>query len=484
MGASTVSQELGGFVARTRFADIPSDVVERAKTCLLHNLGVTLAGRRAERYAHKLVASTYASPREATLFYDGSRVSVEGAALANAALMHARTQDDYHAPSSAHPGGSLTPAAIAVAEVNGRSGKDFLTALVLGYEVAGRIGRHFDKPATARGFRPAPLYGVFGAAAAAARLMGLSAGQTADALGYAANLSSGLGQTWVEGANEWRFHLGLAARNGIFAARIASTGASAAPHSFEGRAGYFRAVSGTLDPLEAVCVKLGEDWQLRAVTQKRFPLCALLQGPVQMMLTLAQTQNLAADKVAEITLALSPFEAAYPGIDSRGPFTDQGGTLMSAQFCLSMALIDRKATLGGLLRFDDPAIRDLMARVHVNADENLKLLSSRLSVRTRDGRTLAADTMTTDVRNTFTFDETAGLVRDLLPEMSVSARQVDALVETVRTLERAPDLGRLLRCFKSERGASAKPRSAPRIAARRPAKKRGRTATARKRVAR
>lgn len=485
MTGPTVSQRLGDFVAKTKFSDLPADVLERAKACLLHNLGVALAGRRAERFAHKLAASAYNAPREATLFWDGTRVSAEGAALANAALMHARTQDDYHSPSSAHPGSSLTPAAIAVAEIEQRSGKDFLNAVVLGYEIAGRIGRHFDKPATARGFRPAPIYGVFGSAAACAKLMNLSGRQVADAIGFAANLSAGLGQTWVEGANEWRFHTGIAARNGLFAARIAATGAMAAPHSLEGRAGYFRAVSGTLDHLDAVTAGLGAEWQIRDVTQKLFPLCALLQSPVQMMIELTRANDLEPEKVEVIDVYLSPFEAKYPGIDSRGPFTDQGGTLMSAQFCLSLALTERKTTLAGLLRFDDPAIRDLMPRIHVHADESLGPLCSRVSVRTRDGRSLTANTDLTPSGSKYSFEETADLVRAMLPEMTATARQVDMLIDTVESLERQPDLVRLLRCFKNERGATPKPARGVRAGpARRATKKPGRAAQSRKRVTR
>jgi 2-methylcitrate dehydratase PrpD len=453
---STISERLGEFVATTKYADFPADVIERTKACLLHNIGVSLAGRRAERYAHKLVASAYHSPREATLFWDGRRVSAEGAALANAALMHARTQDDYHSPSSSHPGSSLMPAAIAVAEIEQRSGKDFLTALILGYEVAGRMGRNFDKAATQRGFRPAPIYGVFGAAAASARLMNLSGRQVADAIGFAANLSAGLGQTWVEGTNEWRFHVGIAARNGLFAARIAATGATAARHSLEGSAGFFRAVSGHLDHVDGVLADLGKHWQIRDVTQKLFPLCALLQSPVQMMLGIAREHDLSPEQIEEIAVFLSPFEAKYPGIDSRGPFTDQGGTLMSAQYCLSLALLERKMTMSGLLRFDDPAIHKLMTRVHVRSDDALGLLCSRLSVRTRDGRALAAETQLTPTASKFSFEETAGLVRSMAPEMTVSAHQIEALIDAVHTLERQPDLTRLLRCFKGARGTTPK----------------------------
>jgi 2-methylcitrate dehydratase PrpD len=148
--------------------------------------------------------------------------------------------------------------------------------------------------------------------------------QVAHAIGFAANLASGLGQTWVEGGDEWRFHIGLAARNGLLAARMAAGGAKAAPHSLEGVAGFYGATSGNLDHLDRVLADLGRHWQVIDVTQKLFPICALLQGPVANTIKLASDGNLVAGDVKGITVYLSPFEAKYPGIDSRGPFNDQG----------------------------------------------------------------------------------------------------------------------------------------------------------------
>ncbi|MBI4591069.1 MAG: MmgE/PrpD family protein [Candidatus Rokubacteria bacterium] len=446
--AKTLTEHFGEFVAQTKLAELPPEVIAKAKTCLLHNLGVALAGRRAEELVHSLVARAYAIPRESTLFWDGSRASAEGATLANAALMHARTQDDTHFPSSTHTGSTVIPAALAMAEAHGRTGGEFLTAMVLGYEVAARVGREYDTITTPRGFRATSIFGVFGAAAAAARLMGLPAEGVASALGFAANLAGGLGQTWIEGSSEWRFQVGIAGRNGIFAARIAARGAVAARESLEGVAGFYQAFGGTLDPAETTTAGLGKDWEILEVTLKPFPVCAIHQSPVGMMIQLATTHELRPDHVAEIILHLSPYEATYPGINGLGPFSDQGGTLMSAQYCMALALIDRKATLDGLFRFDDPTIRELSKRVRVVSDESLAPLCSRLSVRTVDGRLLTAETVATPTTHRFTFDEDAALIRALAPEMVEPADRTERLVEAVRGLERQPGLTQLLSCFK------------------------------------
>ena len=445
----TVTAELGEFVAHTKFSELPREVVERAKTCLLHNLGVALAGRRAERLVHALVARHYALPAEATLFWDGSKVSAEGAALANAALMHARTQDDTHFPSSTHTGATVIPAALAVAEAQGRGGEDLLAAMVLGYEMAARVGREYDTITTPRGFRATSIYGVFGAAAAAARLMGLGAEATVAALGFAANLAGGLGQTWVEGTSEWRFQVGFAGRNGILAARIAAGGASAARESLEGVAGFYPAFGGTADHARVALAGLGKDWQVIEVTLKPYPVCAVQQTPVAMMIDLATTHDLKPADVQEIVLELNPYEARYPGTDAVGPFTDQGGTLMSGQFCMALALTDRKATLDGLFRFEDRVLGELIRRTRIVANEAMPPVSSRLTVATVDGRRLTRETIATASTHKFGFDEDADLVRGLVPEMEVGPDVVERLISTVRALERQPDLSALLACFAS-----------------------------------
>src|SRR5690606_31644308 len=114
-------------------------------------------------------------PGRATLLASGAHCSADWAALANGALFHVRSQDDVHLASTAHPGAPVIAAALAVAETHSASGKAFLEAMVLGYEVLCRTGRDFDQEATERGFRPAGIWGGFGAAAASARLMGLDA---------------------------------------------------------------------------------------------------------------------------------------------------------------------------------------------------------------------------------------------------------------------------------------------------------------------
>ena len=367
----SLTERLGAFAAATGLEAVPAAVVERAKVSLLHDFAMAMAGRSRETVAHVVAKRCWPSPAEATLLHDGMRVSLEGAAFANAALMHARSQDDTHAGSTSHPGTAVIPAALALAEAQGQSGAEFLLAVVLGYEILGRVGRDFDHLMTARGLRAAAVFGGFGAAAAAAKLLRLSAPQTAHALGLAAHLAGGLAQVWEEGSAEGPLQLGFAARNGLSAARAAQAGATAARAMLEGERGFYRAYADTKAPVVEATEGLGAVWQLAEATVKPHPVCAILQGPVNATLHLLDAHDIAPAAVEGVVLELNPYEATYPGVDNGGPFASNIATKMSAQFSLALTIIDRRMTLDGLFRYADPAIAALAARVRVVANPEI-----------------------------------------------------------------------------------------------------------------
>ncbi len=442
MSQTSLTHVLGHLVADTPSAAIPPAILERARVSLLHNLTVGLVGRARPSMAHVLAKSFWGVPAEASLLRDGARVSLEAAAFANAALMNARSQDDTHPGSTSHPGSPTMGAALAVAEVTGTSGAEFLVATVLGYEVLCRIGRDFDERFTERGFRAAAMLGGFGAVGAASRLMRLSGTQTAHALGLMANLSGGLAQVWREGSAEAPLQLGFAARNGISAARAAACGAAAASFALEGPAGYYRAFADTSAPPVQALAGCGETWQLDEVTVKPYPVCAILQGPVGALLDVLETHGVAAHAVAGIDLALSPYEAAYPGIDYTGPYASSIATKMSAQFSLALAAVDGRVTLDGLDRVNDATVLALSRLVRVTPAPDIAPRLCRLTVQLVDGRILHAAVNAPVGRPSF--DEAAKFARALAPEIGAEISAVTRLVDAVAMLDRATDVSAVI----------------------------------------
>ena len=432
---TSLSQAIGAFVAATAFEEIPPDVVLRAKVSLAHNLAMAIAGRAREQVGQAAAKRFWAEPREASLLHDGTRVSVAAAALANAALMHARSQDDTHPGSTSHPGGAVMPAALAIAELQGASGRAFLAAVILGYEALFRVGRDHHEAITARGFRAAGVLGGFGAAAACARLLGLSGEETAHALGLAAHLAGGLSQVWREGSDEWPFQLGFAAQNGILGARLAMAGATAGREILEGSGGFFRAYAGDAAARDR---SFAPQWGFRDVTVKAFPVCAILQGPLHATLRLARARAIDATQVAGVALVLNPYEADYPGVDNAGPFASNTATKMSAQFSLAVALIERRLTMDDLYRFGDARICDFAGKVRVVRDPAVALRESRVRVELADG-TVLEDQIDAAVGQPI-FAEMAGFCAMLAGEIGTEPRAFDAMLEAVDAIDAAPDV--------------------------------------------
>ncbi|TDB86916.1 MmgE/PrpD family protein 4 [Actinomadura sp. KC216] len=433
----TLAERIAEFTASLDLAAVPPGVVEKAKVTLLHNLGVGLAG-------HRLAATGFAFAKEhgacdpsrgARLPVDGTAVTVESCALATGALIHARTQDDTQVSVSVHLGSTTLPALLALADRADLHGRDLLTAMIAGYEAASVIAEGHAGPSTTRGFRATSVYGPLAAAAASARLLGLDTGQTISALGLAAAFGGGTNQTWLAGTQEWRYQVGSASRNGMVAALLAAQGVTGAPDALGGAAGHLRAFSGIEEA--PTTAGLGDDWRIRRVTYKPYPICAINQVPVTVLTGLARRHGIKADDVASVTAELSPDDAAYPGIDARGPFRDVGGTLMSLPYCLAVALRNGGIELDDLTGFDDPALMDLTRRITVAAADDVPQGGCRITVTTRDQT--RTDAFAPD-ETTFNWDrdETAARLRAMVAETPLPPPRLDEFIAVALDLDRRP----------------------------------------------
>ena len=429
---SSLTQRIGQFTSALGREQIPPAVWEKGKVSLLHNLGVGLAGQdllMAPGYAQSL--GEQGPMACARLLISGRPATPETAAFVNAALMHARAQDDVYFPGLTHAGAIMSPAVLAVAEQLGSSGSEVITALIAGYEAMGAISQGFARRTTPRGFRASGIYGGFAAAAGVARLLRLDAQATAHALGMAASAASGTNQTWVSGTQEWQMQLGLASRNGILAARLAAVGATAAPDALEGSAGFYRAFLGEVDGVEGVGRDLGQTWRSLDVTYKPFAVCAILQAPVTQAMALSERHQLKAEEIAAVRLRLNPAEAAYPGTDSQGPFSDIGATLMSAPFCMALALIERKVLGRDLKRLDDARLSPLIGRSTVTPDASLGTRSFVLEVDLRNGQTLKHVEQTQGEPFNWNRDEVRANLLAMAAEMPCDLAGIDQLCQRV-----------------------------------------------------
>ena len=315
----------------------------------------------------------------------------------------------------------VLPAALAAAEHTGADGEALLAGIVAGYETALRIGRGHAAAASRRGFRTTPLYGVIGAAAAAARLHGLPTERTVDALALAANLAGGLREFAVAGTDEYVLQAGSAARSGLTAAWCAAQGMRGAPTILEGPAGFLRAYGAEAGGVDSRLVEgLGTSFEMMAVTAKRWPVCQFHRGVVRGVIALraaaaagaeietetagAEIETETAGAVAaggaagamatasaasRIRVTMNPFEADFFGVRRTEVFESFAHTFMSAPFCAALAWVEGAVTLAGMHAFADPRVLAVARRVDVIASPERPRYEPRVDIVLEDGRTLA-----------------------------------------------------------------------------------------------
>jgi len=439
---SSALSELAGFAAQRA---LPAHVVEKAKACVLYAAAVGIACLRSPQAAQAAAASP-PSTGKATRFLDNTKCDPAGAAFANATLFHARVQEDAHA--AGHVGVVVVPTALAMAETTGASGADLLSAVAMGYETALRIGRDHAADLSARGFRTTPAYGVFGAAAAAGRLMGFSAQTMTHALGLAANMAGGLREFAAAGSEDFAFQAGTAAANGITAARLAAAGAGSSPSVLEGEAGFYRAFGETGRRYAArLAAGLGTEFEIMGVTYKPYPICQFHRGIVRGCLELRSRARRA--PLASLTIRMNPFEADFFGVRFAGPFRSFPQTFMSAPFCASLAWARGSVTLAGLTDFEDADVLALVPRVTVLSDKQRARYSPLVQARLADDTRLEWEERERADAYLLTWDTARRMTATLAAEAGVSAAAAERLIAEVERLDGARDVEALVGALSS-----------------------------------
>ncbi len=298
--AASVSEALGAFAHASRWADLPAPVRHEAKRSLLNFFGCALGvAQTAPIEAAVRVLKPLAGPARASLIGRSERLDMLGASFVNAVGANLLDYDDTHLNTVIHPSAPVAPAALALAEQRGGAGEAVLHAFALGAEVECRLGNGVSPGHYARGWHITSTCGVFGAAAASAKLLGLSAAETAHALGIAASQSAGNVENLPSAAKN--VSVGNAARNGLFAALMAQAGYEAAPAAIEGPLGWARA-SGDVPDIAAMTGELGTRWELLKNTYKPYPSGIVFHAVVDACLALRNGHGIDPDGIVSVTV--------------------------------------------------------------------------------------------------------------------------------------------------------------------------------------
>jgi 2-methylcitrate dehydratase PrpD len=435
-----VADALVDFVLGLELDALPDAVREAAGLCLTDWLGTALRGSTEPLAAAlgTVIAEAGGEP-QATIVGRGRRTSALLAALANGAQGHALDFDDTHLASIVHGSAPVAPVALALAEWRHRPGRAVLEAFVAGFEVETRIGRVIGPALAHRGWHVTAMLGHFGAAAAAGRLLGLTAEELGRALGIAGTQAAGLEQSL--GTMCKPLHPGKAAMNGILAARLAREGFTGPTGILDEAPGLPGTFVGITD-LTAALADLGKRFEILDNSTKLYAACHLLHATIDAGRAIRERAAPARDAIAAVECHVSPLAVKVAAIPA--PRTGLEAKF-SAAYCAALAL-DRGAA--GEAEFGESALDagllGLAARVRPVADPSLAIPEARMRVRLHDGRVL--DEMVHAARGTpgrpVSREEVEEKFRRLAAAVLPPAR-VAQLLESLRALATLPDTAAL-----------------------------------------
>lgn len=400
---------LADIITDTNFSQLPSDAVEKAKFSIIDTLACILVGSAESegRIIAEFVKEMGGNPQSSVLGRDGYKTSAPQAALANGTMAHALDYDDTYSTISyvasksqsrssdkgdtgisvGHMGGCLLPCVLALGETVGASGKDLITAYVLGFETACRLCRMMGWTHYVKGYHSTSTLGCMGATAAGAKLLNLDKMQTRMALGIAASHASGLRGNF--GTMAKPLQSGNAARIGVVSALLASKGFTANKDIIDTDLGYIDVLSmgGSLDINTLTEKAEGGFYIMKGNSLKFLPCANALQSSLETMLELARNHSIAADEVESIeeTIAMPRYiVCTKDGVNYTLPKTGLEGKFV-LPYGLAAALFDRKITLG---TFTDemvqrPDVQKLFGKTSLILDTSIE--QEYLTVRLKDG---------------------------------------------------------------------------------------------------
>jgi 2-methylcitrate dehydratase PrpD len=450
---ASLSRQLANWVTKLRYEDLPAAVVDRAKGVTLHSLASVLIGsqtKAGEQAVELIMEEEAPSPRGATIMVNGAKVTKGGAAFANCEMATAGGKWDTFRMLT-HPGTSILPAAFAAAESAGASGKDFLTGVAAGYEVMERLAADFIPTVMSRGFHAGPVFGIFGAAVAAAKILGLDAEQMNSTIAACAGLAAGNLEAPRSGGRVVRE--GAAVRNALLAVALARHGHQGGDTVLEGDAGFYHAYAGnnkgdltysfvgaTRARLDDITADLGKEWIFLETLYRIYSTAGYNIAHIDVTAKLCEEQDIRYEDVDRVEAVVNWLETQYPS----PAFPHRREDLIikpgSTAYHTAYAVVKRSFPL---LRGwgsdpanagDPPEVLDLMKRVTIIPSHTMGLFAPRIMIFTKDGRSYTKQA--TGREFIWDVEEEARRIRGVTPGLPISADQFETMISTCRELDR------------------------------------------------
>jgi 2-methylcitrate dehydratase PrpD len=438
-GNAGVSGQLAQFVVGTRWDDLPAEVAHQAKRSVMNLFAVALTGCRTETFETLLqTLAAFSGGQQAALIGRHERIDALNAAFLNAAGANVLDYCDTHVLTAIHPTAPLVPPLLALAELGPVSVRDFLLALVLGQEVACRVGLPISPSHYKRGWHITATCGVFGAAAGSGKLLGLNAAQMPWALGIAATQASGVCECLGTPAKS--VGVGNAARGGLLAALLAAKNFAGPAEPLNGTQGYYNALAET-PKLDLLTDGLGKTWEIMETSYKPYPCGFVLHAALDCVLDWRHKNPDAV--VTSLVVTGNPLlglRADRPNISTSAQ------SQVSVQHALAAALVTGKA---GVEQFSDACVNDprvvaLRGKVQVRRDESFATVASAVEITTANGQVhkLLQQAARGSDDNPMSDQDLEQKLRDAASDWDRS-HDVGPLIDAIWHLEKAVDIAKL-----------------------------------------
>jgi 2-methylcitrate dehydratase PrpD len=449
---ASLSRQLAQWVVALRYEDLPPEVADRARGVTLHGLASVLLGSLTPggRQAVKLMSEEEAGVKHgATIMVDGSKVTKGGAAFANAEMAMAGGKWDTFRMLT-HPGTSIIPGAFVAAETSGASGREFLTGLAAGYEVMERMAADFIPTVMARGFHAGVVFGIFGPAVAAAKIMGFTEEQVNSTIALCASLAAGN----LEGARSGGRALreGGAVRNAMLAVTLAKQGHVGGETVLEGDAGFYHAYAGnnqgrlthsfvgdTHTSLDKITAGLGKSWMFLETLYRIYSTAGYNIAHVDVTAKLCKEHDIAYKDVDRVEAVVNWLETQYPSPAFPSRREDLEWKPGSTAYYAAYGVVKRgfpvlKAQVDPAGADDPPEVLDLMKRVTLIPSHKMTLFGPRITIFTKDGKSFTKQS--TGREFIWDFAEETRRIRDVIPGLPIPAAQFEEIIATCRDLDK------------------------------------------------
>jgi len=447
---TTVRHAIADFIVRTGYSNIPAPMIQKAKECLLDIIGVALYGSRfeASQIAWAMIENIGSADGKATILGIGKKVPPSFAAFVNGVMSHIADFDDTLLQFKGHSSCVLMPVVLALCESSERSGRDLLTAFVVGTEVSGKLGEAMGWKHYHAGWHSTGTVGSIGAAAAASKALNLSREKAGNAIGIAASCASGLRENF--GTMTKSFHAGHAAMAGVFAAQLAEKGFDSSPTVLEGNAGFAK-LFGASDQFTSLSKNFGEVNALDKIMLKPYPSCAGTHTAIDAILKIRNEILIELEEIVEIKVYGLPVLSTV--LIHHNPQTSLEAKF-SMEFCVSAALIFGQL---GIRQFEEgsifnPQVRCLMKKVKLLPDSDIEEASRkqevlspiRLIVKLRDGREISEAVWEAkgSPSNPMSRDEIVNKFREGA-ENTISPSKIEEVLKVLKKLERLKTISEL-----------------------------------------